>query len=221
MSRNALCRFAAAATPLMWMACAQAQLHWNSTQSQIEGRLGQKMVSAPFQFKNVGARNVTIFGLKDGCGCSTSNLAQRVYGPGENGDFVLSFNIDGRPGHVVKHAAVQTDDPYQPQVQLAVIVRTPEALTLDPPSVHWRVGDPPSERTIAMTLSDTPGIAIEPIAPVMADRFSARLEGEGRHLKLLIKPITTEGPARAALRIDVRFGQGIRQTYHVQASIRP
>lgn len=221
MSFNLLSRLVAAATPLMWTACARAQLHWNTTQFQIEGRLGQTNVAAPFEFKNVGARNVTIFGLKDGCGCSTSNLAQRVYAPGEHGDFVLSFNIDGRPGHVVKHAAVQTDDPYQPQVQLAVIVRTPEALALDPPSVHWRVGDPPSERTVAVTLSDTPGIAIEPIAPVMADQFSARLEGEKRHLKLRIKPITTEAPVRAVLRIDVRFGQGIRQTYHVQASIRP
>ncbi|HPA19001.1 MAG TPA: DUF1573 domain-containing protein [Verrucomicrobiae bacterium] len=209
---------------LAWLvpfAAAHAQLRWATTQIEIDAAPGQKKIEAHFRFENVGARPVTLFGLKDGCGCSTSNLVQRAYGPAEKGDFTLSFDADGRPGQFIKHAALQTDDPYRPNVYLAVLARIPEVIQVKPPSVQWHVGRPPAEQAVAITLADAPGIFIDSITCAEPGRFSLRCEGEGRHRRLLIKPASTDGPVRADIRIDVRFGKGIRQSYHAQAIILP
>jgi hypothetical protein len=203
------------------LAPAQAQLRWETTQIEIDAAPGQKKIEAHFRFENVGSRPVTLFGLKDGCGCSTSNLVQRAYGPAEKGDFTLSFDADGRPGQFIKHAALQTDDPYRPNVYLAIVARIPEALKAHPPSVQWRVGGPATEQVVTITLADAPGIFMDSITCAEPERFSLRCEGEDRERRLLIKPARTDGPARTDIRIDVRFGKGIRQSYHVQAMILP
>lgn len=206
---------------LLTSPAAFGQLHWEKTQIEIDAALGQTNIAAHFRFQNVGTRPVTLFGLKDGCGCSTSNLAQRSYRSNEKGEFMLGFVADGRPGQFIKHATLQTDDPYQPNVYLALIARIPEALTIRPATLQWRVGEPAADKAAAIVLADAPGIAIESIECADPDLFSVRCEGAGRVRQLSIKPSRTHQPARAAIRIDVRFAHGIRQTYNAYAVIQP
>ena len=203
------------------LAAANAQLRWTTTQIELSASLGQRKIDARFQFQNVGPRPVTIFGLKDGCGCSTSNLGQRVYAPSETGNFNLIFDTDGRPGQTLKFATLQTDDPYQPNVPLAVMVRVPEALTLEPRSVSWRIGDPPQEKTITLALANSPGVVIHSVTPSMLGSFSILGEAGDRNHVLRVKPVTTDKPVRMAIRIDVRIPPDILQTYHANAAVEP
>lgn len=205
------------------LSCAQshAQLAWDTTQVEMNPAPGQTNISATFHFQNVGQRAVTLFGLKDGCGCSTSNLTRRSYAPGEKGDFTLAFAADGKPGHVVKHATLQTDDPYRPNVYLALVASVQEILTARPTSVQWRVGDPTTERIVELTLSDAPGIAIDSISSSDPQLLSLRCEGEGRTRRLIIAPKRTDRPARATIQIDTRFARGMHHPYRVHAAIVP
>ncbi|MCC6354920.1 MAG: DUF1573 domain-containing protein [Verrucomicrobiae bacterium] len=208
--------------PLL-LACPPAlgQLRWETTQVELTAPPGQTHIAATFRFQNAGPRPVTFFGLKDGCGCSTSNLAERSYAPGEKGDFTLSFTADGRPGHYVRHATLQTDDPYRPNVYLAVMAQIPEVLTFSPPSLQWRVGEPTSEKSIAASLATTPGAQVEAITLSDPSLFALRCEGHGPRRLVSLKPTRTDRPARASIQITVRYGPGIRQTYYAYASIIP
>lgn len=198
-----------------------AQLAWETTQVEMTVPPGQTNLSATFRFRNESSRPVTLFGLKDGCGCSTSNLVERSYAPNDSGEFTLGFPADGKPGLFVRHATLQTDDPYRPNVYLAIEARVPEILVVRPATLQWRVGQPASEKSATITLASAPGITIDSITVANPELFSIRCEGEGLERRLTITPSQTDLPARATIRIDVRFARNMRHSYHVHAVIGP
>lgn len=200
--------------------CARGQLRWEATELEVESRPGQTKADGWFRFLNAGPRPVTLFGLKDGCGCSTSNLVRRAYGPGERGDFTLGIETGGTPGNYVKFATLKTDDPYQPNVYLCVHVRVPEAIEWRPGSLQWRVGGPASEQVLGLTLAEGP-VVIESMICEEPRRFSIRCAGEGRDRRIYVKPADTARPARGSIRVEVRIGDRMRRTYSAPVSIQP
>ncbi|MCK4872774.1 MAG: DUF1573 domain-containing protein [Phycisphaerales bacterium] len=77
-----------------------------------------KKVTARFPFRNDGAVNLVIAGIKTDCGCTHAPLEKREYAPGEEGVIELVFNPQGRSGPQRKTALVTTNDPKNPVVKL-------------------------------------------------------------------------------------------------------
>lgn len=220
MRRQHAIRWASAcAAALLAAVDARAQLHWETRQIEIDARLGQKRIEGQFRFHNTGRRPVTLFGLDDGCGCFSSNLVHKSYGPGERGEFTLGIETDGTSGRYCRFATLRTDDPYQAKVFLAIMARIPEAVDIRPPSLQWRVGEPPLEKSADIILADAPGVSIESIACDDPRHFALRTEGHGRQRRIVVHPIDTAGPAQTVIRIDVRIDANRRQTYRARASV--
>src|ERR1700686_4934294 len=99
-----------------------------------------KVIVAKFRFTNIGTTSLKITDLHPSRGCTTAFLEKKEYAPGESGEIEAKFKFDGRVGHHEKWIVVTTDwVPPQPTI-LRFTVSIPEAITIQPELVLWRVG---------------------------------------------------------------------------------
>ena len=100
-------------------------------------------VSATFELRNEGDRNLEIHEVKPDCGCTIATLSdeQRVVPPGGMVPLVVTFNSKGRFGIQDRIIQVSTNDRNNPIVKLKMKISVVTSYILRPsPSVTFRNG---------------------------------------------------------------------------------
>jgi hypothetical protein len=180
-----------------------AQLTWEATQVDQTLTLGQENAEAVFRFQNNGTYPVTIRSTSASCGCTTAELGQKVYRPGEQGQIKTRFDVGGRTGQRRNTVQVQTDDPAHSTVTLTFAVDIPTFVTITPRILQWRVGGGVNTQSVLVDLNPDSDVAITGVK-VDDDNFEAVvIQGDAPHqYRLQLTPRHTNSPVRTVFALQ-------------------
>ena len=183
-------------------------LEWKTQHLSLKTAPLQKTTEADFEFTNPSAKPVTIKGVDTSCDCLDAAASAPVIAPGATGRIHAKFTVGDRFGIYRRTIIVSTDE-GTPPVALTVELDVPEAATLSPRSVEWKVGAPATEQTVEIAVTE--GVTLD-IATVQAtsDAFTSRLETveAGHRYRLHLAPKSTKEATNAAFRLYGKAGTG-------------
>lgn len=73
-----------------------------------------------FVFTNVGDRPVTLINVRPSCGCTSPSYSTEPVGPGSQGEVVVEYNSEGRPGDFTKTIDVEAEGADPAHVTLRI-----------------------------------------------------------------------------------------------------
>ena len=79
-----------------------------------------KVVKHTFILKNDGHKTLTIKEVHTSCGCTASEIKQKVLRPRENSSLNVSFNSKGYRGEAKQFVYVNTDDIDKPVIRFII-----------------------------------------------------------------------------------------------------
>jgi len=101
------------------------------------GETDVEKIEHAFVLKNAGNATLNITGVKPACGCTTAKMETQTLEPGQEVKLETTLSIKGRQGAQNKTIGVQSNDPLNPVLQLALkgsvipkIAVTPELINL-------------------------------------------------------------------------------------------
>jgi hypothetical protein len=197
------------------------QFKWENPEQSFTAKPLDKVIVAKFRFTNVGTTSLKITDLRPSCGCTTAYLEKKEYAPGESGEIEAKFKFDGRLGHQEKWIVVTTDwVPPQPTI-LRFAVNIPEAITIQPELVLWRVGDQLKAKTVRIEVPDE---IPAKVVSVQADNAAVKLElreiRPGKELEVKVTPTTTSQPGSAILLIRTDYPPENPATHYAYARVK-
>jgi hypothetical protein len=214
--------FLALLTAICLIPGAQAELTFEKKAAIFDVDKGDKEVKAGFAFKNTGKKTVTITEVRTSCGCTTAELAKKVYAPGEEGIISATMKINTRGGRQSKTVTVLTDDPAQRSISLSVTANIPITLTLTPTFVYWRQGDELTEKVVRIDVKQEEPVTISSIsASKEGFDFHLRTVEAGRKYEITVKPRSTNALIRSSLTVHTDFPKDKPETYSITASVLP
>ena len=146
--------FLGALNTLFWgVTLASAQLKWEREFVDLRASPEDERVEIRFPFKNEGQKPVTVKKLKTSCGCTTATLSKLTYQPGERGVVVALFEIGNRVGFNDKNIQVTTDDPDEPETNLAFRIYIWKTVTITPSVLFWKPEEVRGTKTIRLRVS--------------------------------------------------------------------
>jgi hypothetical protein len=196
------------------------QLKWENPEQTFTAKPLDEVIVAKFRFTNVGTTSLKITDLQPSCGCTTAFLEKKEYAPGESGEIEAKFKPGGRVGHQEKWIVVKTDwVPPQPTI-LRLTVNIPEAITIQPELVMWRVGDQLKPKTVRITIPDE---FPAKVVSVQADNAAVKLElreiRPGKELEVKVTPTTTSQPKSVTLLIRTDYPPANPATHYAYARV--
>jgi Protein of unknown function (DUF1573) len=197
------------------------QLKWENPEQTIIAKPQDKVLVTKFRFTNAGDTPVKITDLRPSCGCTTAVLKKEEYAPGESGEIEAKFKFSGRVGHQEKWIVVSTDwVPPAPTI-LRFTVNIPEAITILPEIVFWRIGDQLKPKTVRIAVPDE---IPTKIVSVQADNGTVKLElheiRPGKELEVKVTPTTTSQPESATLLIRTDYPPENPATHYAYARVK-
>ena len=98
---------------------------------------GVEHVEHTFVLKNDGDEALTIERVKTSCGCTTTQLAAKEIGPGEEVELKSKLSLKGRSGILSKSIFVHSDDPETPRYQLTLRVSIHREMDVRPSQAYF------------------------------------------------------------------------------------
>ena len=205
---------------LVTMASAHAGLTWAQKKVELEADAGTEVLEAHFHFTNDGAVPVDIRQVESSCGCTTAELVQRHYEPGQTGEIVARYTVAGHMGTQTKTLAVLSSDRAAPTT-LTLAIHIAEIARLQPAFVTWAHDEPRTPKTITLDM-------LQAVAPrdVNVESSSTEVSAElrtvvkDRKYQLVVTPAGTGQFVHAILTIHCRFGEK-EQTFRSYATVQP
>ncbi len=198
----------------------QAELIWTQKKIELEANAGTEVLEARFHFTNASATPVDIRQVESSCGCTTAELVQRHYEPGQTGEIVARYTVAGHMGLQTKTLAVWSSDQPEPTT-LTLAVHIPEIARLQPAYVTWTHEEPPVPKTITLDMLQavTPkDINVESSSTDVS--IELRTLVKDRKYQVVVTPAQTSQFVHAILTIHCRFGEK-EQTFRSYATVQP
>ncbi len=86
-----------------------------------------------FTFTNTGDAVLSITGITKSCGACTAFQLDKVdYAPGESGTLKVKFYSDTQPGQIVKNLTIHSNDPTNPDFDIAVTAKVLSKVEFEP-----------------------------------------------------------------------------------------
>jgi hypothetical protein len=180
-------------------------------------------VKHTFTFRNEGDALLVIANIRASCSCTGTLLSQSEIPPGEEGSIEVTYNSKGQSGGVKKKTiTVQSNDPRQPNTQLAITAEVTVPVEVRPQMVYWPVeqGKQSSQTVALLHQPDIPVniTGLEVSSPAFAASFGPREADDGPGYDISITcdgnlpmgrfshmlTITTDNPAYATLKVWLR-----------------
>jgi hypothetical protein len=180
---------------------AARALEWKASTLTVATKPFQTTQDVVFEFKNAGAKPVTLVDIQTNCDCLDATSDQNVYAPGATGTIKARFTIGDRSGLYERLVTVVTDE--EPNTaRLVVRIEVPEIATVTPRSLEWKVNGAPVEKFVEVTPTTGLDIAFAD-ASATNQAFIVRLEvpPRGKGWRVYLTPRSTAQPASAAIRI--------------------
>ncbi len=183
-------------------------LKWKTQHLSLQVAPLQKTAEAFFEFTNASAKPVTITGLDTSCDCLDATASAKVIAPGASGRINAKFNLADRYGQLRRTIIVSTDEGSVPTA-LTVQLDVPEAATLSPRSLEWKLGADAAEQTVEISVAEGISLDISEVKGT-SDAFATRLEAveKGRRYRLHVTPRSTKDASSAAFRLYANSGSG-------------
>lgn len=193
--------------PLLALAARlPAQLAWEREQIEVHCSVDQPRILTTFAFTNAGDDAIEVVETASSCGCATAALEKRAYGPGEQGEIDVVFDVGNRLGRQEKTITVgvrSQDSTEVVRTKLKLVVHIPQWVRASVRSLTWRAGDPqPTPRTVRVTVQHDEPIAV--LSAVCADPafgIVLRTVEAGRSYEVVVTP--PAGGAVASTAIDI------------------
>ncbi|MDA1017706.1 MAG: DUF1573 domain-containing protein [Planctomycetota bacterium] len=106
-----------------------------------------------FEFQNVSDRTAEITELEPSCGCLTPNLPQRIFKPGEKGDFFIKIRTANEtPGPKEYFVNIKYTDPEPRETTVTFRAVLPKAQVFVQPRalIFYQLSQKPMKRTITV-----------------------------------------------------------------------
>lgn len=133
---------------------ARAALQWAEEVVVINARANEQIVRGRLRFTNASERQVTVTRITTSCDCTSGELQQKSYAPGESGELLVTFTVGNRKGVQEKTVTLTTDEPGAKPQSATVIVNIEEPFVMTPSLVSWARGSERTARTIRVQISD-------------------------------------------------------------------
>jgi hypothetical protein len=188
-------------------ALSAAGLDFQESTKAINAPADATEIVADFPFTNKTGKAVEIKRYDAGCACMAVGVAggKLVYQPGEAGVIRAKFDMSNYSGDVEKSIAIWLDaDPEStPSVTLLVKAHIPEVIKIEPKTVKWDVGAPPSPQTIKISVEGEEKINIRSVSN-SNENFTIELKTlkEGLSYELVIAPKDSSVSGLGVFRID-------------------
>lgn len=192
-----------------------ADLAFEHETISVTPKTGEDTVSARYAFTNTGTAPLTITALEASCGCTAVELEKRVYQPGEKGEITAVLDLDGLSG--AQDKTVQVSHDHGAMILLHLKVSLPEAPTITPTFLTWKVGDAATAQVAVITMAD--GVAeraveVTTTSPDVTGTLAARADGTWT---LTVTPASTAASTNVMLKVTTNLGHTLR----VFASVAP
>ena len=202
------------------VAPAHAELTWSQKKIELEATAGTEVLETRFHFTNSGPTPVDIRQVESSCGCTTAELVQRHYEPGQTGEIVARYTVAGHMGLQTKTLAVFSSDRPDPTT-LTLAIHIPEIARLEPAFVTWAHDEAPSPKivTLDMLQAVTPkDINVESSSTDVTAEIRTLVKD--RKYQLVVTPARTGQFIHTILTIHCRFGEK-EQTFRSYATVQP
>lgn len=192
-------------------AVAHAELVFESPELVVKPKLGEKVVTAEFKFKNTGAAPVTITRVHSGCGCTVPEKPPEPVAPGASASIPVTYKPGDRQGLQSQQIEIETADGKVQQLHLSIDL--PVRINFSPRLLLFRGADQ-TERTAVITFGDEGKSELLEV-DVRSQDFA--LVGtpalENRELKLTFRHVgAADADARASVRIRSKDSAGGEHT---------
>lgn len=195
-------------------------MDWETTQVTQEADPLDSSVSATFKFENIGGSEVTITDIRSSCGCTTAELEQKTYAPGEKGEINAKFNIGSRQGLQIKRIRVTTNEGEQPTV-LTMKTLIPKVLDIQPAFVFWKQGEVPDMKTIDLKVGlDEPMRIIKASSSNSAVEVQLKEVEAGKRYQLILFPTSTDSRTKARITLNTDYPKDNPKTFYVYAHVK-
>jgi hypothetical protein len=182
-------------------------------------RDASEVVEHTFTLKNSGTTDLFISAIRPACGCTAANLTRQTIPPGESAELSTRLTLAGRSGELHKTILVESNDPANPALQLAIIGKaaqefeiTPSVLTLrqasigQPPAGAIQIKSPDKPFRILKVIASGPAIHVraDPMPSGNAYQISASFEkAPSENPPSSLISVETDNPRMPTLRIQV------------------
>jgi len=184
------------------------QITWQQREVKVNADTSDREASARFAFTNEGDSPVTITSVTTSCGCTTAELEQKTYEPGQSGEIKARFAIGSRVGEQTKRIIVRTDNEDSPITTLTMRVMIPEVLRIRPRMVYWRAEEERKAKTVRIqVVHDEPVEILRVEADSDAVAAKLKKQGDGSVYVLTLTPRDTAPPTNIRLRLITNLEQ--------------
>ena len=184
---------------------ARAGLEFEKTVFEHTAQHADTEFPVEFKFKVTGGKTVTIKDIATYCSClkAVAKGDKMEYKDGETGVIEAKFLLGTFEGELTKQVDILTDDPAQPEIQLAVKVTIPPIFKMEPESLKWDVGEEAKSKSIKVTVLDEKEIAITGLE-TSRENMAAEVKEvkKGKEYQITLTPKTTAEPMLGVLRVD-------------------
>jgi hypothetical protein len=210
-----------AATAVILTFCASAAnaaLHWDATEIDLQLRDGSPTAAARFTFVNSGNSAVDIREVHPECGCTVALPAKTHIEPGEKGEIPVEFHVGRRSGTQRVSIAVKTSDGAEP-TQLLLVVEIESLVNVTQHFLMWAAGEPREARSVRITLSAEQPVKLASVSS-SDPGFTAKIVpviGSTREFDVVVTPPAT-GSAICQVKLRTLLGpQEVERIYTILA----
>lgn len=184
---------------------ARAGLEFEQTVISHTAKHSDTEVTGEFKFKVTGGKTITIKDVATYCSClkAAAKGDKMEYKDGETGVIEAKFVLGTFEGEVTKQVDILTDNPAQPEIQVAIKVTIPPIFKMEPESLKWEVGEEAKAKTIKVTVLDEKEIAVTALETSRENMTADFKEvKKGREYLITLTPKTTADPMLGVLRVE-------------------
>jgi hypothetical protein len=164
-------------------------LKWETQELKQKATPQDDRVVGTFRFINSGNSPVKIISVAPSCNCTTAELKQQVYAPGEPGELIVFFNVGNLSGTQRSTVRVQTDESKDAVHTLEMQVEIPQPVKIQPPQVWWYAGEAITPKSVTIEFQHHQPVKILKVSPAEG-KFATELRTleAGKKYELIIRP---------------------------------
>lgn len=117
---------------------ATPRISCNKPVFQFGTRDSSETVEHSFELKNTGTSDLTITAIRPACGCTATELTRPTIPPGETAKISTKLTLAGRSGEARKTISVESNDPANPTIVLAMEGKIATEFDVAPPVMTLR-----------------------------------------------------------------------------------
>jgi hypothetical protein len=205
---------------LLLAAATASALEWKTQRLSLKAAALDHTAQTAFDFTNTSDRTVTIKSVDTSCDCLDAVASAKTFPPGAGGQIIARFTLGDRFGSYSRTIIVSTDDGKEPAA-LTVEIEVPEAATLTPRVLEWKLDAPATAQAVEVGVTSGVELTIDDVT-CTSDAYQFRLETleAGRRYRLHISPKSTHAVANAAFRLNAKTAAGREVVLSAYANVR-